>query len=401
MIGYSLLGVIFLTYLGITLFIRLVQYGLTYFSSFDSCGNIEIGVKETPRKKPFVSIHLAISNEPPELVIQTIKSLLNINYDCYEIIVLDNNTDSEETWKPVESFCRPKKRVTFVHISHLKGYKAGALNKCLDYMDERTQFVMVVDADYSVNPEVLNRCLYYTHAGDVDLLQFPQTYRNMDPYSDLVLEYNSYFKVFMEMANRFNCVLSTGALSFIRYKALRNIGGWRGDTLTEDTELGVRLISAGYKTLFVDKEMGSCFTPFDPSSFEKQRERWVTGNIQVLKKHFNDVARSTVLNLKQKAGIILQLTGWVDFKMIALILFALMHLAGVGSQLITIFWTYFILMILLKMMTYRKVYANIGMIKILGILMINQSVVLSTGLSWLKAFTPFELPFEITEKRIQ
>ncbi len=401
MIGYSLLGTIFLTYLGITFFTRVLQYGLTYFTSYDPYRDVELDFKNAPQEKPFISIHLAISNEPPELVIKTIKSLLKINYSCYEIIVLDNNTDTEETWKPVEKFCRSKSRITFVHIPRLKGFKAGALNKCLEHTDERTKFILMVDADYTVLPEVLNSCLYFALEKEVDLLQFPQSYRNLEPQSDLILEYNSYFRIFMNMANRFNCVLSTGALSFISHEALKKTGGWKGDTITEDTELGVRLISAGYKTLFVNKEMGSCFTPFDHQSFEKQRKRWVTGNIQVLKKHFRDLVKSTFLNLKQKAGIVLQLTAWIDFKIIALVLFALMHLVGISSQLIMIFWIYFFLMILMKMMIYRKVYRDMGIKKILGILMINQSVALSTGLSWLRAFSPFELPFEITEKRIK
>lgn len=201
------------------------------------------------------------------------------------------------------------------------------------------------------------------------------------------------------MANRFNCVLSTGALSFIRYAALNKIGGWKGDTLTEDAEMGLRLIANGDKTLFVDKEMGSCLTPFDSQSFESQRKRWVTGSVQVLKKHFGAFTKSALLSFKQKAGIILQLTAWIDFKILGLILFALMHLTGVSQQIVIIFWTYFILMILVKVMIYHNTYRNIGFKKSLGILMINQSIAIPTGLSWLRAFSPSELPFEVTPKK--
>src|SRR5690606_34977075 len=52
--------------------------------------------------QPFVSIHLACYNEPPEMVILTLDSLAALDYDNYEVIVLDNNTKNPDVWKPVE-----------------------------------------------------------------------------------------------------------------------------------------------------------------------------------------------------------------------------------------------------------------------------------------------------------
>ena len=53
---------------------------------------------------PFVSIHLPCHNEPPEMVIQTLASLARMDYRNFEVLVLDNNTKSEDVWKPVERY---------------------------------------------------------------------------------------------------------------------------------------------------------------------------------------------------------------------------------------------------------------------------------------------------------
>lgn len=396
-----MLEAIFITCLGITFSLRLSQYILAFLSPFDSKTDINLDNWKVPEEQPFVSIHVAIRNEPPGLVIQTLRSLLNIDYDRYEIIVLDNNTTREETWKPVEEFCRSRDRTVFLHVPALKGYKAGALNRCVELMDERTEYILVADADYEVIPGALKACVRYSQKYNADLLQFPQSYRNMSPRSDLVLEYNSYYRIFMSMANRFNCVLSTGSLSFIRCGSLKKIGGWECDTVTEDTELGVRLIASGCKTLFVPREIGSGLTPLDHHSFEKQRRRWVTGNIQVLIKHFGMVLKSGLVDIKQKAGIVLQLTALVNYRIPMLILFGLMHLAGISLQTVVLFWIYFILMTVLKAMIYRTTCRGMGVRKIAGILMLNQSVSISTGLLWMKALSPYEPEFEITGKKQQ
>ena len=39
------------------------------------------------------------------MVIETLRSLLRLDYPRYEIILIDDNTDDEELWRPVEAWC--------------------------------------------------------------------------------------------------------------------------------------------------------------------------------------------------------------------------------------------------------------------------------------------------------
>lgn len=42
--------------------------------------------------QPRVSIHLPIYSEPPEVVIATLNAIGRLNYQNYEVVVIDNNT---------------------------------------------------------------------------------------------------------------------------------------------------------------------------------------------------------------------------------------------------------------------------------------------------------------------
>ena len=53
-------------------------------------------------KLPRVSVHVPCYNEPPEMMIDTIKALERLDYPDYEVLIIDNNTKDDAVWKPVE-----------------------------------------------------------------------------------------------------------------------------------------------------------------------------------------------------------------------------------------------------------------------------------------------------------
>jgi hypothetical protein len=112
--------------------------------------------KPDPSYQPFVSLHVPAYNEPPEILIQTIKALEQIDYPNFEVVVVDNNTKDPEVWGPVEEYCRDRPLVKFVHVSPWPGFKAGACNLALnEYTDPRAEIIGLVDADELVQPYYL------------------------------------------------------------------------------------------------------------------------------------------------------------------------------------------------------------------------------------------------------
>ena len=63
-------------------------------------------INPAPGFLPMVSLHLPAYDEPPEIVEATLRALAVLDYPNYEVLVIDNNTPDEKTWRPIEKLCR-------------------------------------------------------------------------------------------------------------------------------------------------------------------------------------------------------------------------------------------------------------------------------------------------------
>ena len=126
---------------------------------------------------PMVSLHVPAHNEPPEMVIETLRSLLRLDYPRYEVILIDDNTDDESLWRPVEAWCA-RHGVKFAHLDDWPGYKSGALNYALrELTSEQAEVIGIIDSDYQVQPGWLRRCAPAFADPWIGFVQTPQDYR--------------------------------------------------------------------------------------------------------------------------------------------------------------------------------------------------------------------------------
>ena len=241
-------------------------------------------------EQPFVSIHLACCNEPPHMVIATLKSLRELHYTSFEVIVVDNNTTDESLWTPVRDFVATMPpHFRFFHLPKWPGFKAGALNFALSQTNTRAQIIGVVDADYLVKPEWLHSLVAYFSRSTVGIVQAPQAHR---VWGDTVFrqmmnwEYEGFFRIGMHHRNERNAIIQHGTMTLIRASALREHGKWSEWCLCEDAELGLRLMQQNLRTIYVDAVMGEGLTPDDFGAFKKQRHRWAQGGMQIFKTHW-------------------------------------------------------------------------------------------------------------------
>src|SRR6266545_1873287 len=141
-------------------------------------------VTAPPSELPFVSLQVPAHNEPPEMVIQTLTSLLRIDYPRYEVIAIDDNTEDEGQWRPVADWCASH-GVKFQHLQDWPGYKSGALNYALrNLTDPAAELIGVVDSDYQIDSSFLRRCVGLFADPKVAFIQAPQDYRDWEdaPY---------------------------------------------------------------------------------------------------------------------------------------------------------------------------------------------------------------------------
>jgi len=281
-----------------------------------------------PDKQPFVSIHLACYNEPPEMVIVTLDSLAALDYQNYEVLVIDNNTKDPAVWQPVQAYCEQLgKRFRFFHLAPWPGYKAGALNFGLKETAPEAEVVAVIDADYVVRHDWLSTLTGYFHDPKVAVVQCPQAHREFEHNTFRRMtawEYDGFFRIGMHHRNERNAIIQHGTMTMVRRSALEGTGGWSEWTICEDAELGLRLMHAGYDLIYVDELMGKGLTPADFKAYKSQRYRWAFGAMQILKGRWSWMVQPGPLSAGQRFHF---LTGWFSWFADALqLIFTLMAL---------------------------------------------------------------------------
>ena len=270
---------------------------------------------EIPEKAPLVSVHVPCYNEPPEMMIETLNALALLDYENFEVVVLDNNTPEEESWRPVEAHCAALgPRFRFFHFDGVRGFKAGALNIALTLTHPDAQFVAVIDSDYKVDANWLRLTLPYFADDHIALVQGPQDYSDAGESLFKAMcneEYRGFFQIGMVERNESDAIIQHGTMTIVRRDKLAEVGGWATWCITKDTELGLRLFEAGYGAAYIPQSMGKGLIPDTLKAFQSQRYRWVYGAMQILKHHAGAIfAGKSKLSWGQRYHF---LSGWLPW----------------------------------------------------------------------------------------
>lgn len=292
-----------------------------------------------PTPAPKVSIHVPCHNEPPEMVMQTLEGLLALDYPDFEVLVIDNNTRDEAVWKPVQAYCDSLgPRFRFFHLAPWPGFKAGALNYALEQTDPAAQVIAVIDSDYVVRPDWLRALVGYFEQPKVGVVQAPQAHREWQDNAFRRMcnwEYDGFFRIGMHHRNERDAIIQHGTMTMIRRDLMDRLR-WAQWCICEDAELGLRVMQAGYQTIYVDEIFGRGVTPADFAAYKTQRFRWAFGAMQILRRHWRDLLFGNQLSRGQRYHF---LTGWFSWFADALHLaFTLMSLVWTVGMLLAPGW---------------------------------------------------------------
>lgn len=290
----ALVGVIFgWALMGVSLLERVAREAVVTHASWREPFRAPPTSAHAPR--PRVSIHLPTYAEPPEVVKETMNRLAALDYDNFEVLVCDNNTQDERLWRPLERHARQlniaagEERFRFFHVSPLPGAKAGALNYLLGVMDPDAELVAVIDADYQSEPDFLARLAPFFADPEIGYLQTPHDYRDFEGsryQRACYWEYMPNNKVDMPGIHEYGSAFTIGTMCLIRTRALRAAGGWAEWCLTEDSEVSVRLRALGYRGIYLGETFGRGLVPANFDDYKKQRFRWTAGPVQQLIRHW-------------------------------------------------------------------------------------------------------------------
>jgi exo-beta-1,3-glucanase (GH17 family)/cellulose synthase/poly-beta-1,6-N-acetylglucosamine synthase-like glycosyltransferase len=239
---------------------------------------------------PKVSIHVPAYFEPPEMLKQTLDAVSRLDYPNFECVVIINNTPDPAFWQPIQDHCRALgERFKFINAEKVEGFKAGALRIAMARTAVDAEIIGVIDADYVVQPDWLKDLVPVFSDPRVGLVQAPQDHR--DGSRSLMHyimngEYAGFFDIGMVQRNEANAIIVHGTMCLVRRAAMEMAGGWAGDTICEDTDLGLAIIEHGWLTHYTTHRYGHGLLPDTYEAFKKQRHRWAYGGFQIVKKHW-------------------------------------------------------------------------------------------------------------------
>lgn len=262
---------------------------------------------------PTVSVLVACKNEAGVLD-RLVPALLALDYPPGRIewvLVDDGSTD--DTPAILDRYAAA---VADLHVVHRPatagGGKSGALNDALRLASG--EILVVFDADHHPRPDTVRRLVRHFAAPTVAAVQGRCTIANAGDslLAELVaIDYAGGYLI-NEYGRQavFGMPAYGGANCAVRASVLRSLGGWNPTSVTEDTDLTMRLVLAGHRVRYdvtaVDEEEGVVTL----RRYWRQRYRWARGHQQCWRDYRSAVWRSPRLNLVEKIETTMFLFGF-------------------------------------------------------------------------------------------
>lgn len=349
--------------------------------------------RQTPEDQwPRVTTQLPLYNEIA-VAQRVIEAAARMDYpaDRHEIQVLDDSTD--ETRQIVDQTCARLRdeglNVVIVRRPNRDNYKAGALEYGLARASG--EYIAVFDADFVPNPGFLRRMIpLIATQQDAGCAQGRWGHLNADESwitESLSLGIDGHFGV-EQGARSWNGLLLNfnGTGGIWRRAAIDDprVGGWQGDTLTEDLDLSYRAQLAGWKVVYCLDEICPAEIPANVDGLKTQQRRWATGSIQTARKLLPSVWRSR-LTLIQKLEATFHLTQYsVNLFMLLMALLGrpLLWLVPADRYQHWLMWSWWLILIAAAAPSLAYVYARWSLGGgLTGPVRIFKLIVLGLGLS--------------------
>ena len=266
-------------------------------------------------KPPRVAILIATYNEDGRQVERTLAGAMAVDHPNLEILVLD---DGRREW--LADFAQEfgARHITRPDNAHAK---AGNINHALRMLDESgdpPDFVAVLDADFVPHRDFLKRALALFHDETVGLVQTPQHFFNPDPiqhnlglsrsYPD---EQRFFFDHLQPARDAWGIAICCGTSSVMRFKALKSIGYFPTDSVTEDFLVTLGLQNGGYKTVYLSEALTEGLAAEGLKEYITQRARWCLGLMQIAHSRLGPFARNN-LRLRDRWSVLDSVVYWTS-----------------------------------------------------------------------------------------
>lgn len=290
--------------------------------------------------RPSVTVLVACHNE--ELTVGSlVRGLAALHYPnrLLQVVLVDDGS-TDDTPALLDQLTAHYPNMSVIHRPiGSPGGKSGALNE--GALAATGEILVVFDADHIPRRNVISALVRHFRDPRVGAVQGRCVIRNSVQSKlarSVAIDYFSGYLV-NEYGRQalFGLPAYGGANCAVRAETLRSLGGWNTESVTEDTDLTLRLILSGkqlrYDINAVDTEEAATTL----RRFLSQRYRWARGHQKVWRDYRWAVLRSPYLTFSQKVETVLFLLVYhVPVLCFATLILTALRIAGIGPH-VTVF----------------------------------------------------------------
>ena len=238
-----------------------------------------------PETWPTVDIFIPTYNESLEIVQDTVLAALTIDYppDRRRIHLLDDGR------RPQFKAFAEQVGVNYITRADNLHAKAGNLNNALKLTNG--ELVCIFDADHVATRAFLQMTAGWFQADPrLALLQTPHFFYSPDPIQrnvfavkDIPGEGDLFYSVVQPGNDFWNAAFFCGSCAVIRRSAITSVGGFAGETVTEDAHTALKMQKKGWNTAYLNLRLAAGLATERLSIHVGQRARWARGMTQIFR----------------------------------------------------------------------------------------------------------------------
>ena len=302
------------------------------------------GLKYPPKyekgEEPKVTVVIS-SYKSEKTIEETLKSVLNDDYENREIIVVDDTPDDS-----VVRICKKYPEVKVFHNAKREG-KARSLNKAIKSI--KTDLFLFLDSDSIIRKGFMSKLARWFRDEKVGAVSPRFDTKNRKSFLGILTSLESSFWFTLSSTHMFfgSMISFRGCGVMIRASVMKEVGYW-DETLVEDMALAGKILRKGYIIAHDPKAIVYTEEPETVKELYKQRFRWGKGGFFAFMRN-----KDVYLKLKQvlivfipHATMIFILICLVLFNSI-LMIYAMIPFSNLSSITIGVFFRILILLSLL------------------------------------------------------
>jgi cellulose synthase/poly-beta-1,6-N-acetylglucosamine synthase-like glycosyltransferase len=229
--------------------------------------------------KPAVAILLTTRND---FIPECADTCISVEYRDSHLFICDDSDQPEARAAIGEYASRYAKNCTVVRRVQARGFKAGNLNHALAKLPRQYEYVLIVDSDSRLPPDIVPRLLvHFDDRPQVAFVQARQTGwvpKGSSLGNALTLGVNVLWS-YVCLRNRFGFVPSFGHGVMVKTEALRAIGGFP-EVVSEDLAMAIRLRRNGFIGIIAPNSTSEEGLPASLAQFRRRYEKWTVGLLE-------------------------------------------------------------------------------------------------------------------------